>query len=66
MKTGTCHFPSFDAAVTYYAGYYHYGELKEAVRRKIEDKEIIIGPPSLRPGQRAYIDKEENRYFIEE
>lgn len=69
MRVGTSYFVSMRAANRYYAGY---GESQSAVLHKIRDKEIHIGKPDLKPGERLIvIDNEtgkawDGRYAIEE
>ena len=62
-RTGTSYFKSFDAAFRYYKDYgFNYGD----VQRKIQDGEIHIGKPTLKPNQKLVLNTEEGRYFIEE
>jgi hypothetical protein len=65
FTTGTSHFVSKPAAIRYYR-HYGYDEPTRAVERKIAEKEISIGAPEVKQGQRAYLDMTEGRYFIEE
>jgi hypothetical protein len=61
-RYGTSHFKSFEAAFQYYKDYgYVYGD----VQRKIQDGEIHIGKPTLKPGERCSLN-DEGRYVIEE
>lgn len=60
---GTHHFVSLQAAHRYYA---MYDEGWEAVARKIESKEIAIGPPAAKPGERVIIIDSGMRYAIVE
>jgi len=63
MRYGTCHFESFEAAITYYGTYEQYPY--RAVRVKLAEKSIAIGPPKIKAGQKLILDPEEGRYFIE-
>lgn len=60
--TGTNHFSSFYKAAAYYAPY---GLTSEDVFQKIQNKEIFVGKPEIKEGQKLYLNKEEGRYFIE-
>lgn len=60
---GNCHFVSLQAAYFYYA---EYGQGWKAVRRKLAEKEIAIGPPKVQPGQRLTIIDAGKRYAIQE
>lgn len=76
MKTGTCHFPSYGAALRYYrpyvaldAGatfpaYVRTQELRALVDRKLNEGEIHIGKPATKPGDVLTI--EDNRWHITE
>lgn len=71
MKTGTCHFPSYGAAMRYYRDYLgvivrgaQIQELRRLVDSKLNEREIHIGKPALKPGQTLSI--EDNRYHITE
>lgn len=66
MKTryGTKYFPSEQAAVRYYSNYE--SDPKQAVLTKLKEKSIFIGKPAAKPGQKVYLNQEEERYFIEE
>lgn len=57
--TGTNHFSSYYRAATYY------GLPSKEVLEKIQNKEIVIGKPEIKEGQKLYLNKEEGRYFIE-
>ena len=60
-KIGTSHFETLEAATRYYSWY----ELTwYEVQEKIDNGEIHIGPPSIKPGERLLVDKD-GRYFIE-
>ena len=61
MIIGTSHFLSFRSAVNYY----HYGFTESEVKAKLDNKEISIGEPHLKGGEKCYLNKKENRYFIE-
>ena len=63
-RIGTPYFESYGAALRYYKSY-HYGDNKKAVDYKIEQKEIYIGKPAVKPGEKLLIDKQERRYIIE-
>lgn len=60
MATRYCtpYFESYGAALRYYRD-------KKAVDYKLEQKEIFIGKPALKEGERLLIDKNERRYIIE-
>lgn len=71
MKTGTCHFPSYGAALRYYRPYCLTRETKrgdrtqvtrQVVDQKLTAAEIHIGRPDLKPGETLTI--EDNRYHI--
>lgn len=70
MKTGTCYFPTYGAALRYYRPYARANaRLKTSFARQIVDQklnsgEIHIGKPEIKPGQTLSI--EDNRYFITE
>lgn len=64
MIYGTCHFPSEAAAVRYYSNYEN--NPVKAVRTKLKEKSIAIGKPKAKPGQKVYLNQEEERYFVEE
>jgi hypothetical protein len=72
MKTGTCYFPSYGAAMRYYRPYcetYGTTQARTAATRamidqKLNEREIHIGKPELKPGERLSI--EDNRYHITE
>ncbi len=63
--TGTAYFPTVHSAIKYYKGY-GYDNTARAVNRKIKEKEIFIGKPAAKSGQRIYLHPSEGRYFIEE
>lgn len=56
---GTCHFCSFAAANIYYSNLH-----SSEVQKKINAGEIVIGKPTVKPGEKLYLNKEEGRYFI--
>lgn len=71
MKTGTCYFPSYGAAMRYYRPYVgvivrgaQVHELRAMVDQKLNEGEIHIGKPALKPGETLSI--EDNRYHITE
>lgn len=71
MKTGTCYFPSYGAAMRYYRPYEgvivrgaQMQDLRRSVDQKLNAGEIHIGKPELRPGDTLTI--EDNRYHITE
>lgn len=73
MKTGTCYFPSYGAALRYYRPYEapfspdssresRTAQVRAAVDRKLNEGEIHIGKPTLKPGETLTI--EDNRYHL--
>lgn len=64
MKTGTCHFVNVLAAERYYKAQGE-GFPQEAVKDKIKEGLIRIGPPLVRTNERYYIDTSEGRYVVE-
>lgn len=74
MKTGTCYFPSYGAALRYYRPYAEFEscdsdqsiqqQVRALVDRKLNSGEIHIGRPDLKPGETLSI--EDNRYHITE
>ena len=62
MIEGTNYFVSHFAAYKYYKDY---GCDKEEVRRKIRDREIIIGFPPVQPGENIVIIDDGTRYAIQ-
>lgn len=68
MKTGTSHFPSYGAALRYYRPYEQplasTQQLRQVIDRKLNEGQIHIGKPALKPGQTLTI--EDNRYHITE
>ena len=68
LITGTNHFDSLWDAEMYYKKYapsLTITEVRKWVQNKIKDKEIKIGKPELREGERLLFNQEEGRYFIE-
>jgi hypothetical protein len=70
MKTGTSYFPSYGAALRYYRPYCESPqatrtqELRALVDAKLNAREIHIGKPVIKPGQRLSI--QDNRWHVEE
>lgn len=64
MITGTNHFISIDAAEKYYYGFYG-PDVLSFVKTKIKNKEITIGPPQIKQGEKLLTNTAEGRYFIE-
>lgn len=75
MKTGTCYFPSYGAALRYYRPYCvpfdtQHGRtqrtqvVRNVVDQKLNEGEIHIGKPPLKPGDVLTI--EDNRYHVTE
>lgn len=64
-RTGTSHFVSYEAAVAYYRPY-HYTDVINAVNQKLDEGNIHIGPPILKPGQKLRVILYEQRYEIVE
>lgn len=62
MMIGTCYFVSHYAAYKYYK---EYGCNKDEVRRKIRDREIVIGFPPVKQGENIVIVDNGTRYAIE-
>lgn len=71
MKTGTCYFPSYGAALRYYRPYCLAREIRRGDRtqfarlvvdEKLNTEEIHIGKPPVKPGDALSI--EDNRYHI--
>jgi hypothetical protein len=62
MMIGTCYFVSHFAAYKYYRAY---GCTKEEVRRKIQDREIVIGFPPVKQGENIVIVDNGTRYAIQ-
>ena len=63
MRIGTSYFESLRSAIKYYHEY-HYADTKKAVERKLKCGEIHIGKPTIKDGDRLYIN-EDGRYFIQ-
>ena len=58
LITGTNHFTSFNAALSYYSDYepdMSLEELAQHVKRKIDDGEICLGAPKVSQGQQLRI-----------
>lgn len=72
MKTGTCYFPTYGAAMRYYRPYCQTvgstqartADTRALVDSKLNASEIHIGKPVLKPGDVLTI--EDNRYHITE
>jgi hypothetical protein len=71
MKTGTCYFPSYGAALRYYRPYYQdvhpytrNRALRHGIDLKLNEGAIHIGKPPVKPGETLTI--EDNRYHITE
>lgn len=75
MKTGTCYFPSYGAAMRYYRPYaeiegpYHGHAVRTQatralVNRKLNEGEAHIGKPPHKPG--AVLTIEDNRWHVTE
>jgi hypothetical protein len=62
---GTAHFVTFDRAVAYYRAYVPLGT-RAYVRKKVNEGEIHIGAPRLKPGQRLMFIDNATRYAITE
>lgn len=60
-RYGTNHFVNRRRANAYYAAM---GFTKEDVARKISDREIHLGPPKDKPGQKVTLDKD-GRFHVE-
>ena len=65
MIIGTAHFISKQAAFAYYSSQWASQSMAD-IERKLFFKEIYIGQPSTKEGEKLLINKEEGRYFIEE
>ena len=63
-QVGTSYFRSKAGAVAYYRDY-EGSNAKAAVERKLREGQIHIGPPPLKPGQRAYLIDGGLRYAVE-
>lgn len=64
MIIGTSHFRSVGHAERYYSGY-GYDDVTRAVRQKLDDGEIHLGPAPLKPGDAGYWDVD-GRYHIDD
>lgn len=60
MKTGTNHFESLQAAISYYS----YGFTPAQVQEKLDAGEIKLGKPAARAGVAVVLDKREGRYVL--
>lgn len=68
MRTGTSHFISETAARAYYSQYdpdLTAEELAAWIRQKLQEGEIHIGEPTLKPGEKLSVIPGEGRYAIE-
>lgn len=63
MIVGTCHFVNRCAAIKYYSDY-HYDDVESTVNRKVEDGEIFIGRPLIKPGEKLVLLDDNTRYGI--
>ena len=63
-RIGTPYFESYEAALQYFKPYC-YADNKKAVDYKLENKEIYVGKPTLKTGEKLLINKKERRYLIE-
>lgn len=68
-RIGTSHFVSFTKACDYYKGQgmddLTPAALEREIRAKIDDGEISIGQPELKPGDRLLVIDDGTRYAIE-
>lgn len=62
IVTGTCHFVSRRAAITYYA---RQGDDADEVRKKLDEGAIHLGPPNVKPHQKWRVNHQ-GRYEITE
>ena len=65
--TGTNHFESLSAVYNYYSGYcpnMREGDYNEYIREKLKRKEVLVGKPNIKPGEKLSLHQEERRYFI--
>lgn len=67
ITVGTNHFVTESAAVNYYLPYYggNYRDATIAVKWKLAEGEIVIGPPEARLNEVVLVNQQEGRYFIE-
>ena len=63
MITGTAYFKDLKSAISYYA---NYGYGVNEVEQKIKIKEIYIGKPSLKRGEKLLLIDDGLRYAIAE
>ena len=70
MRVGTSHFVNFTKACDYYKGQGNDeltpSELERLVRGMIDEGEISLGQPELRPGQRLVLVDNGTRYAVED
>lgn len=59
-RTGTNHFATFGQANAYY---FNLGHSFEDVREKWNKKEIEVGPPQIKEGEKLFKDSE-GRYWL--
>lgn len=62
---GTAYFKDLESACTYYDDY-HYPNTFDTVMRKLNEGEIHIGKPTLKPGQTCFLIDNGTRYAIQE
>jgi hypothetical protein len=66
---GTCHFVNFTKACDYYRDQGNDeltpAQLEKLVREKIDEGEVVLGPPDLKPGQKMLLIDNNTRYGIE-
>jgi hypothetical protein len=63
MTYGTSHFVDLAAALKYYKAY---GYDKPAVKQKLAEGQIHLGPPTLKPGETLRVIDNGTRYQITE
>ena len=64
MRQGTNHFYDLYSAWDYYKDY-GYSNVREAVQRKLDEGEIVLGPPPTQPGDTLRLIDGHTRYEIE-
>lgn len=65
MIIGTSHFPTLHCAIRYYMPYEgSYKETKPVVERKLDEGQIHLGKPAIKPGQKLILIDEGTRYAI--
>ena len=65
IRYGTAYFFTFKSTINYYRPYFETSqETKEGVKEKIKNKEIFLGKPKTKEGERLYLDRD-GRYHIE-